>query len=247
MLPIGDTIPSRQPPVTTWLLIGANALVFFAQLSVPAAALERAFHVFGIVPVRYTQPGAWTMATGLEALSVWPLLTSQFLHGGWLHILANMWTLWIFGDNVEERMGSLRFAIFYLLCGVIASVLHILMNPDSTIPAVGASGAIAGVLGAYLVLFPMSRIIAIFPVLFYPFFFELPAVVYIGLWFFSQLFSGTLALAAPSDVGGVAWWAHVGGFIAGLLALSFFLAGSRRRRSRYPDDGWIEPAWVRHG
>src|SRR4029077_560609 len=138
-----------------------------------------------------------------------------FLHGGWFHIIANMWTLWIFGDNVEDRMGPGRFAIFYLLCGTIAGSTHLLTNPDSTVPSVGASGAIAGVLGAYLLFFPTARLIVLFPIFFLPLFFEVPEVFYLVIWFFSQLFSGSAALAGSQQVGGIAWWAHIGGFIGG--------------------------------
>ncbi|MEY2544213.1 MAG: hypothetical protein QOE81_1674, partial [Verrucomicrobiota bacterium] len=170
----------------------------------------------------------------------WPLLTHQFLHGGWFHIIANMWTLWIFGDNVEDRMGPGRFAIFYLLCGTIAGTTHLLTNPDSTVPSVGASGAIAGVLGAYLLFFPTARLIVLFPIFFFPLFFEVPAVFYLAIWFFGQLFSGTAALAGPQQVGGIAWWAHIGGFIGGMLLCGLF---AQRRRPSQPDEHALEWAW----
>ncbi len=155
-------------------------------------------------------------------------LTANFLHGGWLHIIGNMWALWIFGDNVEDRMGHVRFAVFYLLCGIAAGMVHLFTNPHSTIPTVGASGAIAGVMGAYFILFPRSRVIVLVPILIFPFFFEVPAVFYIGFWAFMQVFSGTLSLADARAVGGVAWWAHVGGFITGMVLRFFFI---RHRRS----------------
>ena len=165
----------------------------------------------------------------------------QFLHGGWLHIIGNMWTLWIFGDNVEDRMGSLRFAIFYVTCGM-AAVAQLITLPDSMVPTVGASGAIAGVLGAYLLFFPTARLVVLFPVLFLPFFFQLPAVLYLGAWFVIQLFSGTLALASAAQVGGIAWWAHVGGFTAGLLLCRLFVR--RRRALRMQTDEYaIEWTW----
>ncbi|RMD83110.1 MAG: rhomboid family intramembrane serine protease [Lentisphaerae bacterium] len=245
MLPLGDSIPTRQPAITTWLLIGANAVVFFLQLTLPRESLEQVFQVFGVVPARYVWPEQWTFATGIQALSFWPLLTSQFLHGGWFHIFANMWTLWVFGDNVEGRLGPIRFLLFYLLCGIAAGLIHILLNPNSTVPAVGASGAISGVLGAYLLMFPTSRLILMVPIFFFPFFFEMPAVTYIAAWFLMQLFSGTLSLLGPEQVGGVAWWAHIGGFLGGLVLTPIFLGGLASKQKRFPDDGWIEHAWKR--
>src|SRR6266516_5452467 len=200
MFPIQDSVPLRSVPVVTHALIFINAIVFFFELMLPPHGIDQVFYLFGVVPARFTHPD-WAAYVGFPAHSYWTLLTHQFLHGGWLHIIFNMWTLWIFGDNVEDRMGPVRFAIFYLLCGVIAALTQLLTNPDSTIPSVGASGAIAGVLGAYLLFFPTARLVVLFPVLFLPFFFEVPAVVYLGVWFVSQLFSGTLALASPGQVG----------------------------------------------
>ena len=194
MFPIQDSVPSRSVPVVTRALILINAIVFFFELSLPQASVEQLFYLFGIVPARFTHPD-WTAYVGFPVDSYWPFLTHQFLHGGWLHIIFNMWTLWIFGDNVEDRMGPLRFGIFYLTCGILAGVTQLLTNSDLTVPSVGASGAIAGVLGAYLLLFPTARLVVMFPIFFFPFFFEVPAVLYLGIWFFSQLFSGTLALA----------------------------------------------------
>jgi membrane associated rhomboid family serine protease len=155
-------------------------------------------------------------------LDLLPFLTSMFLHGGLLHIVANLWTLWIFGDNVEDRMGPLRFSVFYLLCGLFAGFVHWITNPSSTVPTVGASGAIAGVLGAYLLLYPRARVVTAVPLFFYPIVFELPAVIYLGFWFLLQIWSGFVSLANPSDVGGVAWWAHIGGFVAGMALLAVF-------------------------
>jgi membrane associated rhomboid family serine protease len=152
MFPIQDSVPSRSVPVVTRALILINVLVFFFELALPKQGLEQLFYLFGIVPARFTHPD-WASYVGFPVDGYWTILTYQFLHGGWLHIVANMWTLWIFGDNVEDRMGSLRFVIFYLICGSIAGFTQLLTNPDSTIPSIGASGAIAGVLGAYLMFF----------------------------------------------------------------------------------------------
>lgn len=243
MFPIRDTIPSKSPPITTWLLIFANSIVFFFEVGMPPQQLEGFMYLFGLVPARYMHP-EWAAAVGLSFNDYSPFLTSMFLHGGWLHIILNMWALWIFGDNVEERMGSIRFLIFYLLCGLSGSVAHLLANPDSTVPAVGASGAIAGVLGAYLVLFPFARLIVLVPILIFPFFFEVPAAFFIGFWALSQLFSGTLSLAYHANVGGVAWWGHIGGFAAGIVLQFFFVKRGNAYRLPSRDEYGIESAWV---
>ena len=201
-----------------------------------AEAKEELFYLFGIVPARFTHPD-WAASVGFPVGNYWPLLTHQFLHGGWLHIISNMWALWIFGDNVEDRMGSLKFLVFYLLCGVIAGLTQMFSSPSSTIPSVGASGAIAGVLGAYLLLYPRASVEVVMPIWFYPFFFELPAVMYLGFWFLTQLFSGTMALARPTQVGGIAFWAHVGGFVSGMFLCGIFVRrrSTRRARVEYED------------
>src|SRR2546423_14673344 len=239
MFPIQDSVPSRSVPVVTRTIIFVNALVFFFELMLPQRGVEQIVYLFGIVPARFTHP-EWAAYVGFPVDTYWPLLTHQFLHGGWLHIIANMWTLWIFGDNVEDRMGPVRFAIFYLTCGVLAGLTHLVTNPNSTVPSVGASGAIAGVLGAYLLFFPTARLVVMFPIFFFPFFFEVPAVIYLGFWFFSQLFSGTLALAGPQHVGGIAWWAHIGGFVSGMILCGLLV---RRRREFQRDEYGPEWAW----
>jgi len=222
LIPLRDTIPSRHLPFMMWALITANVVVFIMELSLSEPARETFFYLFGIVPARYSHP-AWAQRVGFPAADYWPFLTSMFLHGGWTHILGNMWTLGIFGDNVEDRMGPWRFLSFYLACGLVAGGVHWLTNPNSFIPAVGASGAIAGVLGAYFRMFPRAQILTVFPVFFYPFFFTLPAAIYLLIWFFLQFLSGAAALAGPEDVSGVAWWAHIGGFVGGLLLHPLFL------------------------
>jgi membrane associated rhomboid family serine protease len=241
MFPIQDSVPSRSVPVVTRALILINVVVFFFELSLSRESIIQLFYLFGVVPARFTDP-EWAASIGFPIGSYWSLLTHQFLHGGWLHIVANMWTLWIFGDNVEDRMGPLRFIIFYLVCGVLAALTQVLVTPDATIPSVGASGAIAGVLGAYLLFFPTARLIVLIPILFFPFFFELPAVIFLVLWFFIQLFSGTAMLASPQQVGGIAFWAHIGGFIAGMLLCRFFVRRPVRRRLQ-PDEYGLEWAW----
>jgi membrane associated rhomboid family serine protease len=223
VFPLRDTIPSRRVPVVTWTLIGINCLVFVFQLTLPQGDLLRTFHLYGMVPARFSSPG-WAAELGYPPTLALPFFTSIFLHGGFFHLLSNMWTLWIFGDNVEDRMGRFRYLVFYLACGLAAGLVHWLTNLDSTVPTIGASGAIAGVLGAYLVLYPGSRIVTLVPLLFWPLFFEIPAVIYLGFWFVTQLLSGAGEMAAgTAGAGGVAWWAHVGGFLAGLFGHRWFL------------------------
>jgi membrane associated rhomboid family serine protease len=243
MFPIGDTVPRRNIPIATWLLILINCLVFLFETAMPQQTLERFCYLFGIVPARYTHPN-WALWIGLPIDDYWPFLTSMFLHGGWVHVIANMWTLWIFGDNVEDRMGPGRFVVFYLLCGLVAGLVHALTNPDSTLPTIGASGAIAGVMGAYFFLFPYSRLIVLVPILFFPFFFEMPAVIYLGFWALTQFFSGALSLGTAGYVGGVAFWAHVGGFAAGILLHHFFIERGSAYRRLFRDEYEPESAWV---
>lgn len=245
MLPIQVTSTSQDPPVGTWALIFINAVVFLFELSLPDAALEEFFYLFGMVPARYSHP-EWAAYVGFPIDDYWPFLTSMFLHGGWMHILGNMWTLWIFGDGVEDRMGTARFIIFYLLCGLAAGLVHFYTNADSTVPTVGASGAIAGVLGAYFVLHPRAHVIVMVPIFFWPFFFDLPAVTYLLFWFFMQLFNGTLSLASAEQVGGVAWWAHVGGFVAGMLGFWLFLKPRVVRQHYDPGEFRFEQSWKQH-
>ena len=218
----------------TWALIAVNCLVFAYQLALPESGLLRLFHLYGVVPARFSSP-AWAFEAGYPRSLALPFVTSMFLHGGFFHLLSNMWTLWIFGDNVEDRMGRLRYLAFYLICGLGAGLVHWLTNLDSTVPTIGASGAIAGVLGAYLVLYPQSRVTTLVLLFFWPLFFEIPAVVYLGFWFVTQLLSGASSLASgAAGAGGVAWWAHVGGFLAGVVLYRLFL--ERRPQPRPPAD-----------
>lgn len=221
MFPIRDTIPSRTIPFVTWTIIIVNAGVFFIELGFSESRLTRLFYLFGLVPATYSKP-EWALLHGFPVQSYRPFLTSMFLHGSWIHIISNMWILSIFGDNVEDRMGHFRFLLFYIFCGIVAAVVHLLTNLNSTLPTVGASGAIAGVMGAYFLLYPYARILTLVPIFFYPLFIEVPAVLFLGVWFYSQFFSGVMSLSQHGQVGGIAWWAHIGGFVAGaLLSLVF--------------------------
>jgi membrane associated rhomboid family serine protease len=242
MLPIRDTIPARRTPFGTWLIIAINSAVFMFELMMPDPVLQAFFYYFGIVPARYTHP-EWAVWVGLPLDDYWPFVTSMFLHGGWLHIIGNMWTLWIFGDNVEDRMGTMRYLIFYFICGLAAGLVHLFTNPSSTLPTVGASGAIAGVLGAYFLLFPKARVLTLIPLFFLPLFVEIPAITYLGFWVLSQVFSGVLSLGLPEDVGGIAFWAHVGGFVAGAALHWLFVKGDQRMRPLALDELGMEGAW----
>ncbi len=233
MFPIQDSIPRKCPPLMNWTIMAICVIVFLFETTLPPKLLEHLVYLYGVVPARYTHPD-WAMSVGLVPKAILPLFTCMFLHGGWLHIIGNMWTLWIFGDNIEDEMGPWRFLLFYLLCGLVASAIHIYTNPDSTMPTIGASGAIAGVMGAYYLLFPRARIIIMIPIFIFPFFFDVPAVFFLGFWFFEQVFSGTFSIMASGMSGGIAWWAHIGGFLCGMLTYRFFLAHEYCRR-RFPD------------
>lgn len=245
MIPLRDTIPSRHPPIATWAIILLNTLVFMVQLSLPAEGVRQLFYLFGMVPARFTHP-AWAQRVGIPVDTYWPFFTSMFLHGGLGHLVMNMWALWIFGDNVEDRMGPIRFTLFYILTGLAAGVVHCRLNPTSTLPTVGASGAIAGVMGAYLVMFPQSMVITVIPLFFWFGLYQIPAVVYLGIWFVLQLISGTASLAGSDAAGGVAWWAHLGGFTAGIVLHRLFLSKGRSPRRRQPDEPILDEEWRRY-
>jgi membrane associated rhomboid family serine protease len=206
MIPLRDVIPSRTFPFFTITFIVVNSVAFLFELSLPEPALDSFLLMYGVVPVRFS----WLA-----------VVTSMFLHGGWLHFLGNMLYLWIFGDNVEDRLGHGRFVLFYLLCGAAAALAHVFMNPSSAIPTIGASGAIAGVMGAYFVLYPQSRVLALLPLFIFWEIIEVPAILFLGIWFVMQFFSGIGSIAADATVqtGGVAFWAHVAGFLAGIAGV----------------------------
>ena len=220
MIPIRDQIPTRNVPVINYLLIAANVIVFLFQWL--AGPYEEALvYEFALIP--------YSLVSSLSIGDITDIFTSMFMHAGLAHIGGNMLYLWIFGDNVEDSLGSGRYFLFYLVGGLVASTTHIITNPASQIPTVGASGAIAAVLGAYLVLYPQSKVLTIIPLGFFIRMTLLPASVVLGLWFVLQFFSGVLSLGGP-DVGGVAFWAHIGGFVAGIVMAKLF---AKRRRQEY--------------
>jgi len=216
MIPIRDTTPSKTVPIVNNTLIGINVVFFLIQLA-QGAAQDHFVYLYGLVPAKFTVPQVSAyFSLGQKILS---LFTFMFLHGGFLHLIGNMWFLFIFGDNVEDRLGSARYIVFYLLCGLSSGLIQLLFNAHSNIPTIGASGAIAGVMGAYFILYPGSRILTLIPIIFIPWFVEIPAFFFLGLWFFLQLFS---AAGSSGQVAGIAWWAHIGGFVCGILFLKLF-------------------------
>ena len=217
MIPLRDVIPSRTTPYVTIGLIVVNALVFLYEMTLGDHSLEEFILYFGLVPAAFS----WVT-----------VLTSMFLHGGFLHFGGNMLFLWIFGDNVEDRMGHGRFVAFYLLCGAAAALAQTAMSPDSVVPMVGASGAVAGVMGAYFVLYPHSRIVTLVPLFVFFHVMEVPALVFLGLWFVLQFVSGVGSIAAATGgepAGGIAFWAHVAGFVAGVSGVLVFRRPERQR------------------
>ena len=207
MIPLRDIIPSRTTPYITVTIIALNVMAWLFELSLPRDVLPVFLQVYGVVPADFH-------------LST--LISSMFLHGGWSHIIGNMWYLWIFGDNIEDRLGHGRFIVFYLLCGIAAAMGQIVMDPSSELPTIGASGAIAGVMGAYFVLYPHSRVLTLIPWIFLQVV-ELPAIVLLGFWFLMQLFSaGAIAVTASTHGGGVAFAAHVAGFVMGMIGVFVF-------------------------
>ncbi|MDX1908874.1 MAG: rhomboid family intramembrane serine protease [Bacteroidia bacterium] len=241
MFPIRDSIPTRQFPLVNCTLMGLNVLVFLVQISLDESQTDVWLRTWALVPAFFTDYGGalpWTVYA--------PFLTNMFLHGGWLHLIGNVWTLYIFGDNVEDRMGRGPYLIFYLLCGLLASMTHYITNQHSPLPALGASGAIAGVMGAYMFMFPKSRVDMLIPIFYIPFFFQMAAFWYLGYWFVLQLINGALDAGATATGGGVAFWAHIGGFVAGVLLYRVF-----RRKAYAEPDQWktykLDPRYMRRG
>ena len=222
MFPIKDYIPRKFPPHAARFLIILNSLFFIYEMGLSRQELMQIAHVLGVVPAKY-----FTASMAFPEPSLLPFLTHMFLHSGFFHFIINMWILWVFGDNVEDVMGPGRFLLFYLLCGLFAVGGHMLFNPFSTMPVIGASGAIAGVMGAYLILYPGARVLTLIPVFIFPFFIDLPAIIFLGLWFFMQFLSGVFSSLGGPGAGGVAWWAHAFGFIAGLFLVGVFRSNKR--------------------
>ncbi len=217
MIPLRDSVRPGKAPFVNWILIGVNLYVFVREIMLTPQELNEVFYNLGVIPsnvIHLLFAGA-----PLDPVMI-TFITAMFLHGGWLHVLGNMLFLWVFGDNVEDRMGHLRYLLFYLAAGIIGSFSHILANPTSEVPIIGASGAVAGVLGGYFVTFPKARVLALIPIIFFFTLAEIPAVIFLALWFVLQIFNGAASLGGA--VNPVAWWAHIGGFVAGMILIKIF-------------------------
>jgi len=232
MIPIRDDQPSFTKPFINYLLIALNSLVFLFEVSLNPQTRNAFVFQFGVEPLRVLA-GLGLANAHVPDPSALPLLTSMFLHASWLHLIGNMWVLWIFGDNIEDHLGHFGYLVFYIVSGLAGSLLHIALNPNSTVPSVGASGAIAGVMGAYFLLYPSARVLTLVPLIIIFTFVWLPAWIVLGYWFVLQFLSGAATAIAYSNGtrgGGVAFWAHVGGFVAGIVMIKLL---PKRMRSRY--------------
>ncbi len=214
MIPLRDNVKTQQLPLANYLLIAVNIAVFAHELTL-GDALSSFVQEFGLIP--------WEMTRGIEQdgfsvhRHIVPWFSAMFVHGGWLHLISNLWFLHIFGDNVEDRLGKGRFLVLYLSGGLVAGLAQVIVGPSSDVPMVGASGAISAVVGAYLLFYPRARVLTLIPIFILFYFAQIPAFVFIGIWFFIQVLYGQAALNEATGGGGVAWWAHIGGFLSGLL------------------------------
>ncbi len=219
MIPIRDRNPSGTFPLVTISIIIINVLVFLFELSL-GRKLDSFLFQYGVIPLKVIYSSDIPASTFVN--TYFPFLSYMFLHGGFIHLIGNMWYLWIFGDNIEDTLGRFKFIVFYLLCGIGSAIVHVYFNSRSGIPCIGASGAIAGVLGAYMVTFPRARVLVIIPLFIMWEMIELPAVVVLGFWFLIQFFTGTASISSIKGGGGIAWWAHVGGFVLGIILIKIF-------------------------
>ena len=222
MIPIRDTAPCYSKPLVTWGIMAACISIFIAMNLMPDETAVSLLNRYGMVPIRYS--GHYE---DLPFDGYFSFISNLFLHASWIHLIVNMWFLWIFADNVEDRMGRLPFLIFYLLCGAFATLLQWYFDPLLAIPVIGASGAIAGVLAAYFFLYPLERVIVWVPLFFLPIVIHVPAIAFLGLWVLLQLHNATTAIIFEGGTVNVAWWAHLGGFVAGSVLYRFFLSDKK--------------------
>jgi len=225
MIPLKDDTPRVHTPYAVILVILANVAVHFFINSLPPYARENFYQVFGVAPARYFFADVASLGD-FPPLAIIPLFSYMFLHTGWWHLIMNMWMLWIFADNIEDVMGPLRFLAFYLLCGLSALGLHMYFNMTATEPIIGASGAVAGVMGGYVLLYPRGKVLTFIPIIIIPYLVRLPAWLFLGFWFLTQMFSG-LFEQLSGMAQGIAWWAHVGGFLAGMVLVRLFMKPER--------------------
>jgi membrane associated rhomboid family serine protease len=244
VIPLRDDVPSRTVPYVNYALIAANVLAFLLELGA-GERLPELLAQSSVIPVLYTGRDRSLSVIEVFLGTVSPelglrLLFSMFLHGGFMHIIGNMLYLWIFGDNIEDRVGHFKYLVFYLACGWVAAYAHIWASPESRLPAIGASGAIGGVLGAYVFLYPHAHVVTLLPLGFFTQLVKIPAIFFLGFWFLQQFFMGAVSLGArtASESGGVAWWAHIGGFAAGVVLVR--ILGGHRRRAAARDAWWEE-------
>ncbi|HBV96426.1 MAG: protease [Peptococcaceae bacterium BICA1-7] len=227
MIPLRDSVRPRTTPFVNWILIALNLYVFIREVMLPPRQLNEVFYTLGVIPASVTQ----LLLNGSDMVYVIiTFFTAMFLHGGWTHMLGNMLFLWVFGDNVEDRLGHFKYFLFYLATGIFGSIAHIISNPFSEVPIIGASGAIAGVLGAYFVTFPRARVLTLLPIIIFFTIVEIPAVIFLAFWFVLQLFNGTASLGGA--VNPVAWWAHVGGFLSGIALIKIMAPGRKHIYNR---------------
>ncbi len=220
MFPLRDSQPSGTVPLVTYLIIALNAIVFLIEIMLGDRGLQEFLKSFGLVPELFIEQ--------FGPYEIFTLFSCMFLHGGWMHLISNMWALFIFGDNIEDKLGHFTYLIFYLVCGVCAGLTQVFMSQGSLTPTIGASGAIAGVLGGYIVCYPKARVLTLIPIFFIIRLIEVPAAVYLGFWFISQFFTGFASIAKDAgEEGGIAWWAHVGGFVAGAILVKLLSLGKR--------------------
>ncbi|MDN5315936.1 MAG: hypothetical protein PWR08_60 [Thermoanaerobacterium sp.] len=227
MIPLRDINPSRRKPYITVLIIIINIIIFIFEAILPKNLTETFIQYFGFIPTELTKSILY-MSIDYIGINIITIFSSMFIHGSFMHLISNMWALWLFGDNVEDRVGHLKFLIIYLLSGFMAAITHYIFNINSSVVTIGASGAIAGVMGIYFVLYPFAKIRTLFIVLWLPFFINIPAFIYIGFWFISQISNGILTLFGPVYGFGIAWWAHIGGFLFGI-----FISRKYKRRIYY--------------
>ncbi len=239
MIPIRDNIDSQTTPYVSWAIMVICIAIFLTMKIIPYETQRQLIYLYGMMPVRYSNP-QWALAFGLPPDYCLSFFTSLFLHADWVHIITNMWFIWIFAKNIEDRMGHIKFLVFYLACGLMATYVQWYFEPDLAIPIVGASGAIAGVLGAYFFISPFARVVIWLPLFFLPIFFELPAIAFLGFWIIIQFQNATSSIVFDNIALDVAWWSHLGGFIAGAILHLFFINEIKKEDRSDNDDSEVE-------